>query len=251
MKIAIYDSADDAATAAAKAIAVTAAQRPDLVLGVATGSSPQPLYRALGHLVQAGQLDLRSASAFALDEYVGLDYQHPESYHSIVQRDVTAPLNMDAARVRVPEGLALDLCRAATAYEAEIALQGGIDLQILGIGGNGHIGFNEPGSPVDSRTRVVDLTGETRSANSRFFPSIDHVPTQAMTQGLATIMAARSIVLVANGIDKADAVRRAIEEPADLSHPASLLQRHPRVTFYLDAAAASELSTTLAAMTAP
>ncbi|MGZ0068733.1 glucosamine-6-phosphate deaminase [Microbacterium arborescens] len=243
----IIVSPDPVATgaAAAHAVASAADDHPDLVLGVATGSSPQPLYRSLAILVRAG-LDLSSATAFALDEYVGLAPGHPESYHSVIAREVTAPLHLDPARVHVPDGAAADAGAAAEAYERAIARAGGVDLQILGIGTNGHIGFNEPGSAADSRTRVVELAAQTIADNSRFFlDPAEPVPTHALTQGVGTILEARRIVLVATGGHKADAVARAVEGPVTAAVPASFLQQHPDVTLFLDGAAASRLSPAL------
>lgn len=237
-------SPDPVATGAAAAdlVATAADHRPGLVLGVATGSSPQPLYRSLAILVRAG-LDLSSATAFALDEYVGLDPDHPESYHAVIAREVTAPLGLDPSRVHVPAGSAADVEAAALAYERSIAAAGGVDLQILGIGTNGHIGFNEPGSSDRSRTRVVDLAPQTIADNSRFFPDPARpVPTRALTQGVGTILEARRIVLVATGAHKADAVARAVAGPVGADVPASFLQRHPDVTLVLDEAAASRLT---------
>lgn len=223
---------------------------PAPVLGVATGSSPQPLYQALAARAQEG-LDLSGASAFALDEYLGLPADHPQSYHAVIAREVTGLLHLDPARVHVPPGDADDPVAAAARYDAAIAAAGGVDLQILGIGANGHIGFNEPGSAPDSRTRVVALAPRTLADNSRFFGGdSDAVPTHALTQGIGTILEAREIVLLARGASKAEAVARAVEGPQTAGLPASFLQRHARVTFVLDAAAASKLSSgTLAAAT--
>lgn len=245
MRIIVSPDPVTTGAAAAHAVASAADDRPDLVLGVATGSSPQPLYRSLAILVRAG-LDLSSATAFALDEYVGLAPDHPESYHSVIAREVTAPLHLDPARVHVPEGPAADAGAAAEAYERAIARAGGVDLQILGIGTNGHIGFNEPGSAADSRTRVVELAPQTIADNSRFFlDPAEPVPTHALTQGVGTILEARRIVLVATGGHKADAIARAVEGPVTAAVPASFLQRHPDVTLFLDDAAASRLSPAL------
>jgi glucosamine-6-phosphate deaminase len=241
MKIVIRDTPDAAAQAAAEQIAGIVRAKAAPVIGLATGSSPQPLYAALERLVRRG-LDLSTARAFALDEYVGLDPEHPESYHSIIRRDVTGPLRLDPSRVFVPNGTAVDINAAAADYDDALAAARGIDIQILGIGANGHIGFNEPGSPSASRTRAVTLTHETRLDNSRFFPTIADVPTKAVSQGIGTILEARTIVLVANGANKAAAVRDAIEGQVNRSSPASHLQHHPDVTFYLDLAAAGELN---------
>ena len=209
------------------------------VLGVATGSSPLPLYRALGARPprRASRLTL-----FALDEYVGIRRDHPESYHSVVEREISGPLGVPRERVFVPEGDADDLELACASYERAIAAAGGIDLQILGVGSNGHIAFNEPGSAADTRTRVLPLTEQTRVDNSRFFSGLDAVPTHCVTQGIGTILEARSIVLVARGLAKAEAVARSFGAPPDPSWPASYLQHHPDVTLILDEDAASLLT---------
>jgi glucosamine-6-phosphate deaminase len=239
VRVVIAESSREVARAAARHVAEILRDRPRGVMGVATGSSPQPLYDELQKLVRAGALDLSTVRAFALDEYVGMDPAHPESYHSIITRDVVRPLAMDPALVMVPDGAAQDSVAAAARFEKAIRDAGGVDVQILGIGSNGHIGFNEPGSDPTSRTRSVALSAETRLANSRFFDSIDEVPRCAITQGVGTILAARSIVLMAAGGDKAQAVRDALVGPIGLDCPASHLRNHNDVTFYLDAEAAS------------
>ncbi|GAB3273598.1 glucosamine-6-phosphate deaminase [Kineosporia babensis] len=212
-------------------------------LGVATGSSPLPLYRALAASRPEG---LSEIAAFALDEYVGLDPQHPESYRQVVRREVTEPLGLDPHKVRVPDGAAENPALAARMYEEQIAASGGIDLQILGIGGNGHIAFNEPGSERISLTRVVDLTPATRIDNSRFFDHPDEVPRQAITQGVATILRARRLLLVVHGPTKSGLLRRAFEGPVTPDFPASFLQSHPQVTVVADQVSAQGLSTILA-----
>ena len=204
------------------------------VLGVATGSSPAPLWAALA--ADTGGLTPRAV--FALDEYVGLPPGHPAGYRAVVDATVTIPLGLDPARVHVPDGNAPDLELAAAEFETAIGRAGGVDLQVLGIGRNGHIGFNEPGSSVDSRTRVVELADQTRRDNARFFSSVDAVPTLAVTQGIATIMSARRILLIARGESKADAVERLLSGGADPSFPASILHEHDEVTVLLDASAA-------------
>jgi glucosamine-6-phosphate deaminase len=235
---------DEAASAAADIIAA-AVRDGATVLGVATGGSPQPLYRAL-EIRRAQGLDLSVLRAFALDEYVGLAITHPESYHSVIDRDVTTPLGLDPENVRVPPGDAENPDAAAAGYEQSIIEAGGIDLQILGIGGNGHIGFNEPGSPRRSRTRVVELAESTLRDNARYFDGeIDLVPTRAMTQGIATILDARRIVLVASGASKAEAVAAAVLGPATPDVPASYLQLHSDATIVLDHDAAALLPSSL------
>ena len=235
-------AAEVAALAASKIERVLQDKGPEAVLGVATGSSPVALYQALARSVASGRLDLSRASAFALDEYVGLPPGHPESYAEVIRREVTEPLRMDPARVHTPDGFASDLRAAALAYEAAIRAAGGVDLQVVGVGANGHIGFNEPGSSLASRTRIKTLTKQTRIDNARFFDGdIDQVPTHCITQGLGTIMAARHVVLVASGSAKAEAVHHLAEGSVSALWPATILQHHPHVTVLLDEGAASRL----------
>jgi len=215
---------------------------PTAVLGVATGSSPLTTYAELSARVRAGAVSFARVRAFALDEYVDIPLDHPQSYHSVIQHEVTGPLAMDPSAVQVPDGRAADLEEACAAYEAAIAEAGGVDLQILGIGGNGHIGFNEPTSSFSSRTRVKTLSEQTRRDNARFFPSLEDVPTHCLTQGLGTIASARQLVLVAQGSQKAAAVARAVEGPVTSMCPGSLLQLHARATIIVDEAAAAELT---------
>lgn len=214
-------------------------EQPDLVLGLATGSTPTPVYEALPAAL-AG-LDLSQLRGFALDEYVGIDAAHPESYRSVITRDVVEPLGLDPARVQVPNGATEGIERHGDEYESSIAAAGGIDLQILGIGTDGHIGFNEPGSSFASRTRVKTLTQQTREDNARFFDSVDDVPMHCITQGLGTILEARHLVLLAFGAGKATAVARAVEGPLTASHPASAIQLHPHATVVVDEEAAAAL----------
>lgn len=228
--------------AAAKIARVARDAGPEVVLGVATGSSPMATYTALARLVAGGALDLSRASAFALDEYVGLPKGHPESYAEVIRRSVTEPLGMDPVRVHCPDGFAADLEAAGPAYEAAILAAGGVDVQLLGIGSNGHIGFNEPTSSLSSRTRIKTLAERTRLDNARFFPSLDEVPQHCLTQGLGTIMDARQVVLVAQGEAKAHAIAAVVEGPITAMYPGSVLQLHPRATIIVDEAAAAELT---------
>ena len=241
MEVVVLDSPDDVARVAADRIADVVRRRPDAVLGLATGSSPLGTYAELARRVAAGSLDLSRARGFALDEYVRIPADHPESYAAVVEREVTRPLRMDPARVRVPDGRAADLDAAAADYEEAIATAGGIDLQLLGIGANGHIGFNEPTSSFASRTRVKTLAPRTRADNARFFGSPGEVPVHCLTQGLGTILEARELLLVAQGEAKAAAVAAAVEGPLTSMCPGSALQLHPRATVVVDAAAAGRL----------
>lgn len=211
------------------------------VLGLATGSSPLAIYAALARMVEDGQLDLSRVRGFALDEYLGIPADHPESYLSVIRRVVVAPLGMDPALVQVPDGRATDLVDACRSYEEDILAAGGVDVQILGIGANGHIGFNEPTSSFASRTRIKTLAPQTRRDNGRFFDHPDDVPTHCLTQGLGTILEARHLVLAAQGEAKAEAIRLAVEGPLSSMCPASALQLHPNATVIVDEAAASRL----------
>jgi glucosamine-6-phosphate deaminase len=213
----------------------------NVVLGVATGSSPLATYTALARLAERGELDLSQASAFALDEYVGLAQGHPQSYREVIRRTVVEPLGLRPERVHVPDGFAADLARAAADYEREIQDIGGVDVQILGVGSNGHIGFNEPTSSLSSRTRIKTLTEQTRQDNARFFGSFDQVPKHCLTQGLGTIMDARHCLLVASGAGKAAAIRAVVEGPITAMCPGSVLQLHQRATVIIDEAAAADL----------
>lgn len=234
---------DDAAVGrrAADLIAAAVVARPTAVLGLATGSSPLVAYQELARRVAVGGLDLGQVRAFALDEYVGLAPGHPQSYAEVIRRQVVEPLRMDAARVAVPDGASPDPAAAATRFETAIAEAGGVDLQILGIGSNGHLAFNEPGSAFDSRTRVTRLSATTRRDNRRFFDRLADVPTHSVTQGLGTILEARHLVLVAQGPRKAAAIARALDGPISTDCPASALRLHPRATVIVDRAAASGL----------
>ena len=213
---------------------------PATVLGLATGSTPLPVYEALPSRL-AG-IDLSNVRGFALDEYVGIDPAHPESYRAVIAREVIEPLGLDAIRVQVPDGSLEGIEHSGENYERALAAAGGIDLQILGIGTDGHLGFNEPGSSFASLTRVKTLTEQTRTDNARFFDSIDEVPHHCITQGLGTILRARHLVLLAFGESKAEAVAAAVEGPLTASLPGTVIQLHPHATVVVDEAAASRLA---------
>jgi len=237
-EVVIVGSAAEAGELAARAIAATVASRPDAVLGLATGSTPLTTWRALAGL----DLDLSAVRGFALDEYVGLPHGHPESYRAVITREVAEPLGLTPELVRVPGDDGGPLSGAGARYEDDIVAAGGVDLQILGIGRTGHIGFNEPGSSLASLTRVKTLAEQTRADNARFFASIDDVPTHCITQGLGTILRARHLVLLAFGPAKAAAVAAALEGPVSASTPGSVVQLHPKVTVIVDEDAAVGLA---------
>ena len=236
-EVVILQTAQDAGELAADIIASLVAERPDAVLGLATGSTPLVVYRAL----EARALDLSRVRGFALDEYVGLPDGHPESYRSVIDRDVVQPLRLTPSQVKVPGHLGA-IQTAGEDYERAINEAGGVDLQILGLGTDGHIGFNEPGSSLESLTRVKTLTQQTRRDNARFFSSVDDVPVNCITQGLGTIRRARHLLLLAFGESKAAAVKASLEGPITASAPGSAIQLHAHVTVLVDEAAASLLS---------
>lgn len=242
MDVVIAATGEEVGRIAAEEVASVVRRRRDAVLGVATGSSPLTTYRELSRQVRNGSLEFSEVRAFALDEYVGLSADHPESYRRVIHREVVVPLGLTPELVHVPDGDAADLDGACARYEEMIRDAGGIDLQLLGIGTNGHIGFNEPTSSFASRTRPTALTSRTRRENARFFGSLDEVPVRCVTQGIDTILDARSIVLVAHGEAKAEAVAQMVEGPLTSMCPASALQLHPHVMVVVDDAAAARLT---------
>jgi glucosamine-6-phosphate deaminase len=242
MEVVIMADRTSGGSLVGQAISDLLAGRPAAVLGLATGSSPEPVYDDLVTRFMAGTLSAARARAFLLDEYVGLPFGHSESYRSVIERAVTARLDFRAGSVSGPDGLADDLPAACAHYEASIAFAGGVDLQLLGIESDGHIGFNEPASSLASRTRLQTLTQRTRRDKARFFGgSVDAVPRHVITQGIGTIREASHLVLVAWGAEKAGAVAACVEGPVTAMVPASVLQLHPHATVVIDEDAASGL----------
>ena len=237
MKV-IIDTAEKIAAMAAQQYVDLLKRKPNAVLGGATGSTPLGLYAELVRLNKAGEISFKDASSFNLDEYVGLDGSHDQSYRYFMDHNLFNHIDIDKSRTRVPSGI--DVSDPA-AYDKEIEAAGGVDLQLLGIGNNGHIGFNEPGTPFGSLTHIVELTESTREANKRFFASIDDVPTHAVTMGVKTVMHARSVILMAIGPAKAPIMKEMLEGPVTENVPASVLQLHPDVTVYMDFEAAKLL----------
>ncbi len=216
--------------------------KPNAVLGLATGSTPLPIYSALARLLAADPIDVSRVRGFALDEYVGLPAGHPESYRSVITREVVEPLGLTPKNIHVPNGDLATIQTAGVEYEHAMVEAGGVDVQILGIGRTGHLGFNEPGSSFGSITRIKTLAEKTRADNARFFDSADDVPMHCITQGLSTILRARHLVLLAFGESKAAAIAAAVEGPITASQPGSAIQFHPHVTVIVDDAAASKLT---------
>lgn len=242
MEVVIVDDSKEIGRLAATAVVRLVAAKPAAVIGLATGSSPVVVYDELAARVRAGEVDLAGCRFFLLDEYVGLPADHPQAYRNVIMREFAAKVGVAADRVHGPDGTAADIPAACAAYEEGIARAGGIDLQVLGIGTDGHIAFNEPGSSLASRTRIKTLTRQTRQDNARFFGGdVASVPDHCVTQGVGTIMEARHLVLVASGRRKAEAVHQLVEGPVSALWPATALQWHPHVTVIVDEAAASRL----------
>ena len=242
MEVIILENTAEIGRVAADAIEALLIRKPDAVLGLATGSSPLSIYDELVDRHAAGRLSFARARGFTLDEYVGLPPDHPERYRHVIDTVFASRVDFAPGAVAGPDGLADDLPAACARYEEAIAAAGGIDVQILGIGTDGHIGFNEPGSSLASRTRIKTLTRQTRMDNARFFGGdIDAVPTHCLTQGLGTIMGARHVILVATGRSKAEAVHHLAEGAVTAMWPASILQHHPHATVLVDDAAAQRL----------
>ncbi|WP_342360255.1 glucosamine-6-phosphate deaminase [Terrarubrum flagellatum] len=242
MKVLICASAAEVVARAAKTVVAKVRAKPDAVLGLATGATFEPVYEELVTAQRAGVISFAKATTFNLDEYVGLPTAHAQSYRSVMRRCLFDHVDIDPARAHLPDGMASDPDAEADRYDALIAAAGGIDLQLLGIGVNGHIGFNEPSSSLGSRTRTKDLAPPTIAANSRYFAPDENMPRQSITMGIATIMEAREVLLVATGAAKAAALRAAIEGPVSAFCPASALQFHPRATALCDEEAASGLA---------
>ena len=238
MEVVIQKSAGEATNVAARMIARLLREKPAAVLGLATGSTPLLLYRQL----IAMKLDWSQVTTFNLDEYVGLPREHPQSYHHFMRENLFQHINIAERNVHISDGNAPDIPGFCSAYETRIHQAGGIDLQLLGIGTDGHIGFNEPTSSLASRTRIKTLTRETVRDNARFFGSEELVPHHVITMGIGTIMEARRVLLLAFGKTKAPAVAAAVEGPVAAIHPASILQMHPVARFCLDQEAASQLT---------
>ena len=238
----VIEPVAELAVLAADAVDALLRRKPTAVLGLATGSSPLRVYDELARRHDEEGLSFDRARGFMLDEYVGLTVDHPQRYRNVIERVIASRVGWDPAAVRGPDGLADDLPAACAAYEQEIAAAGGVDVQLLGIGTDGHIAFNEPGSSLASRTRIKTLTEQTRADNARFFDGdVDRVPRHCLTEGLGTIMEARHLVLLATGRGKAEAVHHLVEGPISALWPATIIQMHPHATVLVDDAAACRL----------
>ncbi len=231
----------DMSRKAANVISAQVIMKPDCVLGLATGTTPLGAYSQLVEWCNKGDVDFSNVSTYNLDEYRGLTNDDPQSYHYFMRQNLFDKVNIDLARTHVPDGSNPDAEAACSEYDRMVREAGYPDLQLLGIGNNGHIGFNEPGTPFGSLTHIVELTESTREANKRFFASIDEVPTHAVTMGIKTVMQARSIILMAIGPAKAPIMKEMLQGPVTEKVPASVLQLHPDVTVYMDYEAAKLL----------
>lgn len=241
MLVIIKKNYEEMSKEAAKIIADRLRRKPNLVLGLATGSTPLGLYKELIRMYNEEGLDFSKVTTFNLDEYVGLPPSHDQSYHYFMYKNFLDHINIDKRFTHVPHGMAKDITAFCEWYENRIKEAGGVDIQVLGIGANGHIAFNEPGSSLGSRTRIKTLTEKTRKDNARFFKNMDEVPKYAITMGVGTVMDSKEIILLANGANKANAVEAAVEGPVTAMCPASVVQMHQQVFVLLDKEAASGL----------
>lgn len=241
MEVVIKDSYKQVSAEAAKIIADIVRGKPNAVLGLATGSTPLGLYKELIRMHKEEGLDFSRVTTFNLDEYVGLTPDHPQSYHYFMHENLFNHINVQPQNINVPAGTVDNYWAFCEWYEEQIEEVGGIDIQILGIGGDGHIAFNEPGSSLASRTRIKTLAKQTIDDNARFFDKAEDVPIYAITMGVGTILEAETLLLIANGEGKADAISSAIEGPVSASCTASALQLHPDSLIIIDDAAAGKL----------
>lgn len=239
MRIIVVKSYYEMSKKAANMVASQVVLKPDSIIGLATGETPLGMYEELVKMYEAGIVDFSEASTFNLDEYCGLARDNPQSYHYYMTKNLFSHVNISSTRINIPDGMAQDIDKECSDYDKKIKSAGGIDIQVLGIGRNGHIGFNEPDIKFESRTHLVNLDEDTIIANSRFFNSIDEVPTKAISMGIKNIMHAEKIVLLANGIEKANAIYKTIKGKITPEVPASILQLHRDVVIMVDEAAAS------------
>ena len=242
MEVIIQETPRAACLLAAKMVAALVRSKPTAVLGLATGTTPIPFYQELVRIHEDEGLDFSQITTFNLDEYMGLSPSHPQSYHYYMQQQLFRRVNIPARQIHIPNGLAADVPGFCADYEKQIRDAGGIDMQLLGIGHDGHIGFNEPTSSLGSRTRIKTLTQQTRIDNGRFFKNPSDVPRHVITMGVGTIMDSRCCLMLAYGSKKANAISQMVEGPVTAMCPASALQFHPNVKVIVDQAASTKLS---------
>lgn len=241
MEVIIQETYEAVSRQAALIVAETLNDKPDAVLGLATGSTPLGLYKELIRMHREEGLDFSQVTTFNLDEYVGLPKEHEQSYHHFMHENLFSHINVPQQNIHIPSGTTNNYRSFCTWYERRIEECGGIDLQVLGIGSDGHVAFNEPGSSLGSRTRIKTLAKQTIDDNARFFSSAEEVPIYSITMGVGTILEARRIILLANGANKAEAVAAAIEGPVTSMCTASALQMHRDTLFFLDQEASRDL----------
>lgn len=244
MRVIVVDNYEEMSKKAAVMVASQIHLDPKSILGLATGSTPIGMYKALIDMHKNDELDFSEVTSFNLDEYYGLEPSNNQSYAYFMNENLFKHINIDRSKVYIPNGLAKDVEKECHEYDFLIDSMGGIDIQILGIGSNGHIGFNEPDINFEARTHLVELDEQTIKDNARFFDSIEAVPTKAISMGIKTIMQSKKIVLLASGANKAEAIRKTIEGKITSDLPASILQIHKDVVFILDKEAASALTKT-------
>jgi len=242
MEVIIKETYEEMSKLAAEMIAKVVRSKPNAVLGLATGSTPVGTYKELIKMHKEEKLDFSQITTFNLDEYVGLQPTHNQSYRYFMNENLFNHINVDKKKTFVPDGMAKDILAFCKWYEDQILKAGGVDVQLLGIGGNGHIAFNEPGSSLGSRTRVKTLDEKTIKDNARFFKSLNEVPRYAITMGIGTIMDARMLILLANKENKADAIAKTVEGPITAMVPASIVQMHPKAVIIVDKPAGSKLT---------
>jgi len=241
MEVIIKENYEELSKFAASIVCEQINNKPNSTIGLATGSTPLGTYKELIKLYEENKVDFSEVVSFNLDEYVGLEPDHSQSYRYFMKYNFFDHINIKSENYFLPDGMSKDISESCREYENKIKESGGIDLQILGIGANGHIAFNEPGSSLGSRTRVKTLTEKTIKDNSRFFENIDDVPRYAITMGIGTIMESRSIILLATGENKADAIAKTIEGPITAMVPATIVQLHQKAIIIIDREAGSKL----------
>ncbi|MCB2360417.1 glucosamine-6-phosphate deaminase [Clostridium estertheticum] len=241
MRIIVVDNYEEMSKKAALMVASQVMLKPDSVIGLATGDTPLGMYEELVKLYNKKEVDFKEVRTFNLDEYYGLDPENPQSYYSFMNKNLFDKVDISKNNINMPDGMVKDVNDFCLLYENKIKTLGGIDMQVLGIGGNGHIGFNEPNVNFEAQTHLVNLDEQTIEANSRFFKSIKEVPVKAISMGIKTIMNSKKIILLANGLNKAEAIAKAVNGKINPSIPASILQLHNDVTIIIDKEAASLL----------
>lgn len=241
MRIITVENYEEMSKKAATMVASQIILRPDSILGLATGDTPTGMYQELIKLYNNKEIDFSETKTFNLDEYYGINKENNQSYYYYMMNNFFEHININRENINMPNGIAANIDEECKAYEERISQAGGIDIQVLGIGGNGHIGFNEPGANFEAETHLVELDEKTIEANSRFFESIEEVPTKAVSMGIKTIMHSKKIILLASGIAKAEAIANAVNGKISSEVPASILQLHKDVTIIVDKEAGSKL----------